>query len=638
MIAESSVQEVKEAVDLYEVVSDYLTLKKSGKSYSACCPFHEEKTPSFYVTPSLNIYKCFGCGATGDSIGFIMEHEGLSFVEAVRQLAQKYHIELKEEDSQQQQESSRKDALHTIMHFAMHFFRNQLKTPESGAIAQRYLNERNIRPKTQESFQLGFAPNSWEALMEAAKEKGFAQDLLEEAGLSNSNESGQVYDRFRNRLIFPIHSLSGKVIAFGARLLGNKEKGPKYLNSPETPLYDKSRVLYGLDKAKNSIRKRNEAILTEGYMDVISLHQAGIDYAVATSGTSFTEQQARLLKRFALKVTLVYDSDQAGQKASYAALPILLRAGLQPYILSLPEGEDPDSYIQAHGPEAFEDYLQEHKENFIEYALKHIGFGSNDPFEQAQAISGTLALIKEIPEQSARHTSLKHLAKRTGQEEQSLQSELNKLFLKDKKRSSKNRGSAQAYEQALQDEAQSTSPLPQQDKQRSQRSYNTERALLRLLINFGNHQIEDRTLAEIVLTQAEDTGFQHPPYAALLDDLKNLHEEGYFPDKTSILHRLPSEPNSLLFELVSEEVTLSEHWAGKHNIAVSSEEEMLESYLDRLFKYLLMERIQDTLDENRSQIQELEDGEELDTLLLYQRNLKEEQLKLAKELNLTIKH
>ncbi|MCX6193566.1 MAG: DNA primase [Cytophagales bacterium] len=349
-----TVERIKQTAAVADVIGDYVTIKKKGANYWACCPFHGEKTPSFSISPAKGIYKCFGCGKAGDSVRFVMDMEGLGYGEALRHLAKKYGIDIQEEEMTDDQlvRQNERESLLIILEYAKEFFKKQLyETDEGKSIALPYFKERGFSDATLQSFDLGYSPEAWDAFLKSALKQGFTQEIIEKAGLvTQKNDDGKVYDRFRNRVIFPIHNVSGKIIAFGARILRNDAKNQaKYLNSPETEVYHKSATLYGIAQAKNEIRTKDVCYLVEGYTDVISLHQAGIKNVVASSGTSLTIEQIKLIGRFTQHVTVLYDGDSAGIKAALRGMDLILEEGLQVNLVVFPEGNDPDSFVRKIG-------------------------------------------------------------------------------------------------------------------------------------------------------------------------------------------------------------------------------------------------------------------------------------------------
>ncbi|WP_290100096.1 DNA primase [uncultured Muribaculum sp.] len=398
-IDRETVQRILDTADIVEVVSDFVTLKRRGTSYLGLCPFHNERTPSFSVSKSKNICKCFSCGKGGSPVNFIMEHEHMTYQEALRYLAKKYGIEIKEHEmtSQERERESQRASLLAVNDFALkHFEDNLFNTDEGREVGLSYFRQRGLNEAVINKFHLGYALERSNALYASAMEKGFTEDNLVTAGLCIRTDSNRVYDRFKGRVIYPVFSLSGKIIAFGGRTL--KKDVAKYVNSPESVIYVKSNELYGIYQSKSAISKLNKCILVEGYMDVISMHQSGVENVVASSGTSLTEGQIRLIHRFAENVTVIYDGDAAGIKASLRGIDMLLAEGLNIKVLLLPDGHDPDSFAQSRSASELEAYINEHETDFIKFKTDILLKGvENDPMARARAITDIVHSIAVIP-------------------------------------------------------------------------------------------------------------------------------------------------------------------------------------------------------------------------------------------------
>ena len=403
MIPKETVDLILDTARVEEVVGDYVTLKRRGASLWACCPFHNEKTPSFAVTPSKGIYKCFGCGKSGSAVGFVMDYEHMTYPEALRYLAKKYNIEVKEEEETAEQIAARQrsESLMAASEFAFNFFKEQLTQPEGKAIGYQYFRSRGLLPETIEKYGLGWAPKSKEAFTQAAKNAGYKDEYLLETGLCSQWEDGSLHDRFYDRVIFPIHSVSGRVIAFGGRTLlkEKSDKIAKYVNSKESEIYVKSRSLYGIWFAKNEMAKQDRCYLMEGYLDVLSMHQAGILNCVASSGTSLTEEQIRIIKKFTENVTIMYDGDAAGLHAAIRAIGMILKEGMNPRVVFLPDGDDPDSFSQKHTLEEIQDYIKDNEQDGIAFKtnllLEEAG---DDPLKKANIINEIADTISVIPD------------------------------------------------------------------------------------------------------------------------------------------------------------------------------------------------------------------------------------------------
>lgn len=427
-ITDAKKEEIRDAADIVDVVSDYVKLKKAGSSFTGLCPFHNEKTPSFNVTPRLGIYKCFGCGAGGDAFKFIMEMEGVGFVEAMRTLAGRYNIELPEEDNSEafDERTQLTEGVYHALRFAAMFYYQQLAGEEEAEDARGYLSKRGLKRETLKAWGLGFAPDAMDAFYKHAIAKGINERYLHEAGLIKYSEHGErPYDVFRGRLMFPIFNPSGKVIGFGGRILGDK-KGPKYLNSPQTIVYNKSEVMYGIHSARNQIRRANQSILVEGYMDVISLWQHDVKNVVATSGTSVTAEQMRRLYNYSQNLLMVYDADNAGQNAMMRGLDVALEQNMHVRLMHLPEGEDPDSFVQQFGAASFLDYIEKESRDFVRFMIENAEQNGRweDPMGRKDVISRILASIARVNDQVLQESLMGYLTRISKIREQTLRQEM----------------------------------------------------------------------------------------------------------------------------------------------------------------------------------------------------------------------
>ncbi|NOQ28288.1 MAG: DNA primase [Bacteroidales bacterium] len=430
MIDHNTIQKIIDTAEITEVVQDYINLKKRGVNYLGLCPFHNEKTPSFTVSPAKGIYKCFGCGKGGNSVNFIMEHEHLGYPEALKYLAKKYNIEVVEKEltAEEIQQQNERDSLLIATKYANTYFQEKLhKNNDGRAIGLSYFKERGFREETINKFELGYSLDVKDAFTTAANENGYKIDFLEKTGLTIVNENGK-FDRFRGRVMFPIHGLSGNVIGFGGRILKKDVKAAKYLNSPESDIYHKSRVLYGMFFAKKSITQLDKCYLVEGYTDVISMHQSGIENVVASSGTSLTVDQIRLIKRFTPNVTIIYDGDAAGIKASLRGIDLVLEQGLNVRVLLLPEGEDPDSFAKSKSSSEYIEYIKKNEEDFITFKTRLLfNESKNDPVKKANLISDIVRSISVIPDEIMGAVYLQECSSILGIAEKVLYSEINKI-------------------------------------------------------------------------------------------------------------------------------------------------------------------------------------------------------------------
>ncbi|GAB3564153.1 DNA primase [Spirosoma luteolum] len=616
-IPEETVERIRQASDIIEVVNDFVSLKKRGSNYIACCPFHNEKTPSFNVNPVRQIYKCFGCGKAGDSVRFVMDIENIGYGEALRYLAKKYGIEIAEQEQTPEEllRQNERESLLIALNFAKTYFQELIQQSDEGqSIGLSYFRERGFSDPTMAAFELGYSLDQWDGLLQEGLRRGYTQEMLEKAGLvliKDGDPGGKrkVFDRFRGRVMFPIHNVSGRVIAFGARILKTDKNQPKYLNSPETAVYHKSQVLYGIFQAKQSIRQEDVCLLTEGYTDVISLHQAGIRNVVASSGTSLTTEQIRLISRFTQNVTILYDGDAAGIKAALRGLDMVLEEGLNLRLLLLPDGEDPDSYVHRVGSDAFKEYIKTHAQDFVDFKASRLLLEvANDPLKRAEAISDVCASITRIPDPLKRQTLSQRVAQVFQVSEQTVITEINRLLRKQQEQAGKeatrqqNRQAPGGSPAGPADMASTDainallhsvdgdgppifldpddSPLPvsetRQPQIRTPISYQEEECI-RLLINYGARELEPGiTLCQYVLSELHEIDFQTPPYNLIL----TLYREAYSRNEILVAEDFLSQRISRedaiqqqAINLTTPRYEISDGWM-KHEIFVPSEQEI----------------------------------------------------------------
>ena len=399
MIDKATIDRIMDAANIVDVVSEFVTLRKAGVNYKGLCPFHNEKTPSFVVSPSKGYCHCFSCGKGGNVVGFIMEHEQMTYPEALRWLAKKYNIEIHEREltDDERREENERESLFIINEWALHYFQdNLLNTKKGQAIGMQYFRSRGFRDDTINRFQLGYAMPERDALARTALAKGFKEQYLIDTGLCYRKEDGTLQDRYHGRVIFPVHTVTGRVVAFGGRILENNKKLAKYVNSPESLIYHKSNELYGIYQAKHAITKNDRCYLVEGYIDVTSMHQSGVENVVASSGTSLTTGQIRLIHRFTSNITVLYDGDAAGIHASIRGIDMLLAEGMNVKVLLLPDGDDPDSFARKHTAQEFRDYIESHQTDFIEFKTNLLLRGVTDPIKRSEAISSIVKSVSVI--------------------------------------------------------------------------------------------------------------------------------------------------------------------------------------------------------------------------------------------------
>ena len=449
MIDKATIDKIMDAANIVDVVSEFVTLRKAGVNYKGLCPFHDEKTPSFVVSPSKGYCHCFSCGKGGNVVGFIMEHEQMTYPEALRWLAKKYNIEIHEREltDDEKREQSERESLFIINEWAQNYFRENLLDTERGkAIGLAYFRSRGFRDDTINSFKLGYAMPERDALAKAALAKGFKEQFLVDTGLCYRKEDGTMQDRYAGRVIFPVHTVTGRVVAFGGRILDNNKKAAKYVNSPESLIYHKSNELYGIFQAKHAITKQDRCYLVEGYIDVTSMRQSGVENVVASSGTSLTTGQIRLIRRFTSNITVLYDGDAAGIHASIRGIDMLLAEGMNVKVLLLPDGDDPDSFARKHPAQEFRDYIEAHQTDFIEFKTNLLLKGVTDPVKRSEAISSIVKSVSVIQDQIMRATYLAECAHRLGMSEATLINTANQFIRGDieEKRKEQRREEAKA--------------------------------------------------------------------------------------------------------------------------------------------------------------------------------------------------
>ena len=611
-----TVERIKQAAAVADVIGDYVTVKKKGANYWACCPFHGEKTPSFSISPSKGIYKCFGCGKAGDSVRFVMDIEGLGYGEALRHLAKKYGIDIQEEEMTDDQilRQNERESLFIMLDYAKEFFKKQLYDTEEGkSIALPYFKERGFSDSTLQAFDLGYSPEAWDALLKSALKQGFSQEIIEKAGLvTQKNDEGKVYDRFRNRVIFPIHNVSGKIIAFGARILRNDAKSSqaKYLNSPETEVYHKSSSLYGIHQAKNELRRLDVCYLVEGYTDVISLHQAGIKNVVASSGTSLTIEQIKLIGRFTQHITVLYDGDSAGIKAALRGMDLILEEGLQVNLVVFPEGQDPDSYVRKIGSEAFVEYIKKESKDIISFqANLFLQEAGDDPFKRSELIKEMVLSISKIPDAIQRSLFIQKTSSLMRLEEDVLLAEMNKIHLKNLKQrggANSQSGSAPISSQEFSEVQNLIEPVSETGIESYQNlAFYQESECIRLLVNFGHLEINPEkapgvSVTQYLLEELDGVLFQMPLFNKLMDICKTEFQNSNSLKPEFYLHHTDEEIQRFAIDCSSEKHNLSSTWKDRHEIKVTNEAEMLEdlAYKNvlRLRKVYNDQRLQESLD------------------------------------------
>lgn len=432
MISKDTIDRIMDATHIEEVIGEFVSLKKRGANHIGCCPFHNEKTPSFYVSPSKGIFKCFGCGKSGNAVGFLMDHEHYTYPEALRWLADKYHIQIEEEQltEEQKERQTERDGLFHVSEFAQKYFADLLYNNELGRnIGLAYFHQRGLSDEIIKTFGLGYCLDEWDNFTTHARRNGYSDAVLEKTGLTIFKEDGKCYDRFRGRVMFPIFSISGRVLGFSGRILSKEKQAAKYVNSPDSDIYNKSHILYGLYQARNAIGKAEKCYLVEGNVDVVSMHQSGVCNTVASCGTSLTIEQIRLIKRYTPNVTVLYDGDSAGIKAALRAVNLLFEEGMHVRVVLFPDGEDPDSYAQKYGSTQLQDYLRDHEENFVQFKTRVLLEDvESDPIRKAEVLKEMVRTIALVPDMLERQEYVKQTAARLRTSETILTQELAKTM------------------------------------------------------------------------------------------------------------------------------------------------------------------------------------------------------------------
>jgi len=606
LILRETIDEVKNRLDIIDVISDFITLKKSGQNYKALSPFTNEKTPSFFVVPSKGIFKDFSSGKGGDSFTFLMEHEGMSYTEAIRYLAKKYGVEIKETQSTEDEAvQGDRESLYILMNFAKEYYKSNLtQTDEGQSIGLSYFRERGFNDKTIEKFELGYALGGWEHFAEEAVKKGYNRELLEKAGLVVKKEDGSSYDRFRGRVIFPVHNISGKVIAFGARMLGKEKNQPKYINSPETEIYHKSNVLYGLFQAKNPIRQNDNCYLVEGYTDVISLHQAGVDNVVASSGTALTEDQIKLIRRFSENVTVLFDGDAAGIKAALRGIDLILKGGLNVRVVLFPDGDDPDSYSRKVGSTAFQEFLKNNRKDFISFkADLYSAEAGSDPVRKAESIREIVTSIALIPDPVKRSVYIQETSNLLRIGEGVLLTELNKILIQERRKSEKER---QREDQNLIPAEPVTDIISTSKIDVESMVQHQERETIRLLLNYSDRSVEDQKLSDFLFHELEDVSFVNPLFGEIYNQMKAGWEKGEPRDSHYFIQHGSDEIKKLVTDLIAQRYDISEHWGDKYQIHFPKEDDILNEMAYTNVLRLKLRIIQKMLDENKQKIKAAE--------------------------------
>ncbi len=646
MIPQDTIMSIVDTVRIEDVVSDFVSLKKRGANLIGVCPFHKEKTPSFIVSPAKGIFKCFGCGKAGDSVRFIMEHEHYSYPEALRYLANKYGIVIEEKEQSPEEivAQNEREKMFNINTFAQQYFSDTMKNDEEGlAIGMSYFRERGFRDTIINKFQLGYCLNQRDAFIQHAIKNGYSKELLLKTGLASGNEE-RTYDRYQGRVIFPIHNLTGKVIGFGARILSSDKTKAKYLNSPESEIYNKSQTLYGIYFAKNEISRLDNCILVEGYADVLSMHQAGIENTVASSGTSLTTEQIRLISRYTKNVTILYDGDSAGIHAALRGTDMILEEGMNVRIVILPPDEDPDSFVQHNPIETVRDYIDKNAKDFISFKTQLLlKDAANNPIKKAEVVKDIVNTISVIPDAIFRATYIKECSRMMEMPEQTLMNELNKLL---RAKIRKNNGIQQNQEVVIEEvkaEPQNnivdTTPV----------GFYQEQELVKLLLMYGDTEVDidgvdennepiiyKVSVASLIVDDLknDDLLFKDETHKIIFDIFDKALDDGILPKEQYFVSHENTKISELAANLLSSPYKL-DNWE-KKEIKVKREEDVLSKVvLTSILRFKDM-----VIDEKRDELtRQIKDTNNIDDqliLLVQKKKLDDLRMRINQELGIVI--
>ena len=645
MISPNTIQQILSRIDIIEIVGTFVKLKKRGTNYLGLCPFHNEKSPSFTVSPAKEIYKCFGCGRSGNSIGFLMEHEKYTYVEALRWLAQRYNVEIEETEVSPEQKLQQQSAesLFIINNFAQQFFTNHLLNTEEGQdIGLSYLKQRGFTDEIIKKFQLGFNPEARDSFAKAAIQAQYNIELLQKSGLVAIRDERPV-DNYRGRIIFPIHNQSGKVVGFGARILKTNDKAPKYINTPENDIYVKSKILYGSYFARMAIDKTDECLLVEGYTDVVSLHQAGIENVVASGGTSLTPDQLRLVKKYTNNLTIIYDGDSAGIKAALRGLDLALEESLNVRLVLIPDKEDPDSYVNKVGAAAFTEFIAANKKDFIlfqlEVSLKEAGTDSVKKSAVVNQVAETISKINKAEDFTRQQDYIKQSAELLKIEESGLHALVNK-FIREKITKEENKVNRQETNDNF---AVPTHPFEIEDDAIGllNKDEQHEKAMVRSLLEFGLKEwdgqlrVADHIFAEIEGNQLEEM-IDNKNLIALIKTYKTWYNEGLEPNAKTFLYHEDFAMSSLVTNVMDYTYEISHNWKKIFEGKIATREDLYKEEVFSTLNYLKLRKIKRMMDENQRDLEKEHTTDEQMVFLQIHQHLKKMEIELTKLLGTVI--
>ena len=643
MIAKETIQEIQNRIDIYDIVGSFVKLKRRGTNYIGNCPFHNEKTPSFTVSPSKEIYKCFGCGKSGNAIGFVMEHEKYSYVEALRWLANRYNIDIIETETspeyKEQQQTA--DSLHILNQFAAKYFASQLTTNEEGQnIALSYLKERGFTDTIIEKFQIGYCLNQRDGFTREALKNQYSEEILKKSGLSVERD-GQLFDNYRGRIIFPIQNQSGKIIGFGARVIGSSDRGPKYINTPENELYVKSKILYGSYFARHPIDKFNECYLVEGYTDVTAMHQAGIENVVASGGTALTIDQLRLIKKYTTNLTIIYDGDKAGVKAALRGLDLAIEEGLNVQLVLIPDNEDPDSYVKKVGADEFRNFINQNKKDFIlfqlEVALADAGNDSTRKAAVVNQIAESISKLSRAEDFTRQQDYIKRCSSILRVDEQGLTALVKKLTIEKLGKEEKK------YQRTQEDQ-----PSEQQEQEKEEQTLDllfkdemNEQAVVRSLIEFGHQPYEDASsVADYIFLEIEKDGledlFDNKLLVGIINEYKQSISIGNRPDEKYFLYHSNPQIGQMAVSLLTEKHQISPNWTKFYQGNLLNRDQLYREEVRSSMTYLKLKKVKRLIVENQFDLEKEQSEDDLIILLQTHKHLKELEMQLMKDIGTVI--
>ena len=642
MISPSTIQQILSRIDIIDIISSFVKLKKRGSNYLGLCPFHNEKTPSFTVSPSKEIYKCFGCGRSGNSISFLMEHEKYSYVEALRWLANKYNVEIEETETSPEikQQQLLADSLYAINNFAQKYFTDVLfNTDEGQDVGLSYLKQRGFREEIIKKFQLGFNPSSRDNFAKAALAAQYNIDYLQKSGLVTVRDEKPA-DNYRGRIIFPVHNQSGKIVGFGARLIKNNDKAPKYINTPENEIYVKSKILYGSYFARRAIDKADECLLVEGYTDVIALHQAGIENVVASGGTSLTTDQLRLIKKYTSNLTIIYDGDAAGVKAALRGLDMALEEGLNVKLVLIPDKEDPDSYINKKGVSAFTDFIAANKKDFIlfqlDIALKDAGDDTNKRSVVVNQIAETISKINKAEDFTKQQDYIRKSAELLKIDESGLHNLVNK-FIREK--INKQERKSFSVDKVYQEGAATTIPTGDEDLiNLLNEDEQSERAIVRSLLEFGLKEWESgTTVAEYILNNiTEDELIDNNKLMEVIQIYKAWYDAGIEPTEKNFLYHENQQMSALVVSIMEFPYEVSPGWKEHYEMPVPTRDDTYKEEVFSTVNYLKLRKIKRLISINQKDLEQPHSAEELLSLLQTHKYLKGLEVEMTRQMGTVI--